>query len=203
METMTAEAYRAMIAAEDAARGKGSATRREAGRKARAVGQSFQDLLNRYHASLLDAGDLLFVEETKPPMRAAKVAGKLYYVLLPGGGPCDYLFYLANGRAGSFDAKSTDKVKTMSWPEKRLHQLATLRRLHELSGGKVAAFALVEWRRFNEVRLHPIWTIPGVLVHRETGTVVPQVLASSMAASIVGPAWHMVVDRVWSQEGVL
>lgn len=200
MEVMTAEAYRAMIAAEDAAKGKGSAQRREAGRKARAVGQSFQDTLNLYHASLVAAGDLLFIEETKPPMRAAKVDGKLYYVLLPGGGSADYLFYTATGRAGSFDAKSTDKAMTFSWPEKRLHQLVTLRRLHESSGGKVAAFALVEWRRFSEVRIHPIWTIPGALVRRDAGIVVPQALASSMAASVVGPAWHMIIGDLWLQE---
>ena len=200
METITAEDYRAMIEQEDQQRGRKTAARRAAGRKARAVGQSFQDVLNRYHADLVEAGACYFVDETKPPMRAAKVAGRLYYVLLPGGGPCDYLFHMACGLGGSFDAKTTDKVHTFSWPEKRVHQLGALRRLHTTSQGRAPAFALVEWRKFAEVRLHPIWTIPGTIVRRDSGTIVPLSPASPTMAGVAGPAWHQVVQEIWGNQ---
>jgi hypothetical protein len=201
METMTAEAYRAMIAAEDTQRGRKTATRRAAGHKARSVGQSFQDVLNHYHADLVAERICTFVDETKPPMRAVKVQGRLYYVLLPGGGPCDYLFHLTCGIAGSFDAKTSEKVHTFSWPDKRVHQLSTLRSLHERSGGRAAAFALVEWRKFNEVRLHPIWTIPGTIVRRDSGTIVPMVPVNATRVGIAaGPAWHEVVMEMWRKK---
>lgn len=188
-QTMTSEQYRRMVGLTPA----DDHTARNVlrGKVAQAVGESFQSLLNTYHARMMRDGGFLYILETKPPMRAvAQGRGKPPHYILLGSGPCDYVFAMTNGLAGSFDAKSTANEKYFSWPKNRLHQLDTLRQLHDVSGGKAPAFALVEWRAHGDVMLHPIATIADDnIVRREHGVYVPLWVDAG--------AWETVVVRLW------
>lgn len=198
-ETMTSEEYLRMINATRRP-GDDERTARNAlrGRKSQVVGESFQDRLNAYHERLMETGNFLFILETKPPMRPkTQGRGKPPLYILLGAGPCDYVFAMGNGVSGSFDAKSTGEAKAFYWPRNRRHQLATLRELDRVSGGSAPAFALVEWRAYDEVRLHPITSIEGHAVRREHGIIVPDVLPHPDSPPFdAGPGWHEVVAEI-------
>lgn len=199
-QTMSSEQYRLMMGLDDAP-GDDQKTARNAmrGRKAQVVGESFQTRLNAYHALLMKEDFFLYILETKPPMRAiSQGRGKPPHYLLLGAGPCDYVFAMTCGLAGSFDAKSTSDEKTLYWPKNRLHQLVTLREVNHVSEGKAPAFALVEWRAHEEVRLHPIDTIKDHFVRRQDGIVVPKASPNPMSFD-EGPGWDLVMHDLWSR----
>lgn len=199
-QTMSSEQYRRMIGLDDAT-GDDQKTARNAlrGHKAQVVGESFQTRLNAYHALLMKEDYFLYILETKPPMKAiSQGRGKPPHYILLGSGPCDYVFAFADGLAGTFDAKSTGEKKTMYWPAVRRHQLVTLKEAHFISEGKAPAFALVEWRAHDEVRLHPIETIDGHIVRRHDGIVVPNASPNPMSLD-EGPGWDLVVHERWGR----
>lgn len=197
-DMMTSEQYRRMLGLEETGDDMETAAHAFRGRKAQVAGQSFQDRLNAYHALLLKSDLFLYIIEALPPMRSVTQGrGKAPMYALLGTGPCDYVFAMTNGSAGMFDAKSTSKEKAFYWPKKSRHQLETLRALQRVSI-HAAAFALVEWRVFDEIRLHPIITIDGHTVRRGDGVKVPDALPYPDARPWdAGPGWHVIAAEVW------
>jgi len=122
-----------------------------------------------------------------PKMTAVWEKYHLVYIVDKGEkGPCDYAVIFNTGLAGLFDAKSSVGIKRFTWPEKQEHQLTEMRRLHQMTGGRAPAFALVEWRKHGEVRVHPIFTIEDRTVVREDGLIAQ------------GVNWLPVVLRHWT-----
>lgn len=193
-ETMSAAEYRRMMGLDGPGDDEKTARNALRGRKAQVVGQSFQNRLNDYHALLLQEDYFLYIVETLPPMRpVTQGRGKAPLYALLGTGPVDYVFAMTNGLSGAFDAKSTEQQKYFSWPRKRLHQLGLLRDINRVSEGTAPAFALVEWRAHDEVRLHPVGMIKDDnIVRREHGVYVP--------LWVDFPAWETVVVRLWEVE---
>lgn len=142
----------------------------QAGSEAQEAGEEWQKRLDNYHTSLMQRGKMIKIFRQYPPMKATFLTRRLVFVVQAGEkGPCDYALIFADGRAGVFDAKSSSKQKQFTWPKEQAHQLAELRHLHFASDGYCPAFALVEWRKWREVRVHPIATIKDRTVYRVDG----------------------------------
>lgn len=168
METMDLGDFLKQYSGADAEK---NLARRNAGRKANAVGDAWQERLDLYHTMLLKDRKVTKLQRQMPAMRSTfmSVRGRKTLVFVPiDKGPCDYLFVLLGGRVGIFDAKTTDAAKQFTWPESTAHQLDEMRRQLELAPESIA-FALTNWRAHDEVRIHPIWTIEDRTVYRAEG----------------------------------
>ena len=158
----------------------------QAGAEAQEAGEEWQDQLDNYHAGLMRRGQMIKIFRQYPKMTATFLMRRLVFVIQKGEkGPCDYALIFADGRAGVCDAKSTSKQKQFTWPKKQEHQLTELRHLHFASDGYCPAFALVEWREWREVRVHPIATIKDRTVYRADGL------------AVNGANWLVVVKSYW------
>lgn len=130
-----------------------------AGRRAKKAGDLFEQRLDRYHDNLVADGLILNAARRYTPTKPTWHGKRLVFIAT-GKGQCDYALIFIGGIGGIFDAKSCEKGKSFTWPADQEHQLIEMRHLHHASKGRCPAFALVEWRLIDAVRLHPIWTIP-------------------------------------------
>lgn len=168
----------------------------QAGTEAQEAGDEWQKRLDNYHASLMRRGLMIKIFRQYPPMKATYLMRRLVFVVQQGEkGPCDYALIFADGRAGVFDAKSTGKQKQFTWPKEQAHQLAELRHLHFASDGFCPAFALVEWRAWREVRVHPIDTIKNRAA--TTGTLKDRTVYRAEGLLVQEINWLPVVKNHW------
>ena len=178
MATWTNEQYQEWLD------GRPSVKRQVAGRQAKAHGDDFEHRLDGYHASLVDASRIINAARRYTPTKATWYGKRLVFVSI-GKGQCDYALIFRSCIGGVFDAKSCSKGKSFSWPSEHEHQLTELRELHTGSKGHCPAFALVEWRVTEAVRLHPIWTITERSVKMADGY------------PVVGYDWLAAAEQIW------
>ncbi len=178
METWTKEQYEAWLADRPAVK------RQIAGRKAKSAGDDFEHRLDAYHATMVSAGRIINAARRYTPTKSAWYGKRLVFVAT-GKGQCDYAVIFRSCVGGVFDAKSHDKGKSFSWPTEQEHQLTELRDLHAGSKGRCPAFALVEWRVTETIRLHPIWTITERSVKMADGY------------PVTGYDWVATAEQIW------
>lgn len=164
---MTLEEYRKLVGGEK------NPNAVAGGHKAKRHGDAFQAWLNLYHEHLMTTGKVARVFVQQPPMESHWFHGRLVWTVQAGQkGPCDYGFILASGVSGIFDAKSHAEMERFTWSNDQEHQLTEMRTIHNATGGRSPAFALVQWSSWGEVRIHPIWTIKDRRVDRVDGTLI-------------------------------
>lgn len=179
METWTKEQYDAWLDSRP------NVKRQVAGRQAKAAGDEFEHRLDAYHASLVAGHRIINAARRYTPTKATWYGKRLVFVAT-GKGQCDYAVIFRSCVGGVFDAKSHDKGKSFSWPADQEHQLTELRELHIRSKGRCPAFALVEWRAIDAIRLHPIWTIEGRSVKLADGV------------AVAGYDWLTTAEQIWA-----
>lgn len=115
------------------------------GRESVARGRSFEDLIqtaNKYYL----AHNLARVEHYGPAIRVLGKANNRLQVILTGKAPPDYVGLLSDGSFVAFEAKSNDRLRTVTLT-KRLHQFDAMQEMTGLSSRSGRFGYLHYWRK--------------------------------------------------------